>query len=436
MSVPNPADDRPAPHSPRGSDVIVIGAGLAGLTAAALAARAGASVRLIAQGWGQQIVAPGWISVWDGAEGDALAAAGEAVATHPDHPYAVAGAEAIGPALDAFRAVAETVGLAYDMPDGGRNLRLPTALGAIQTPRMAPRGLAQGDLTDVAGPVLLVGFRGWRDFQPELAAGNLRAGGIDARAIWIDPPEFRDYWDEWPGDFARLLDQGAAREAVARQVAPHARGAAKVGFPAVLGMDRPDEALTHLAEALGCPVFEIPSLPPSNPGVRLSSRLRTWLLRQRARVQVGHPVVRARVEGRRCVAVEVEGLGHANVFYADRFILATGGLYNGGILSDDTGRLWEPLFDLPLVTPPGEGRTGWYGERLLQRGGHAVHRVTGVRVDADMRPLNAAGEPVLDNLQAVGHLLTGFNPLTDGCAEGVDLVTAYRAVETALGSAS
>jgi len=90
-----------------------------------------------------------------------------------------------------------------------------------------------------------------------------------------------------------------------------------------------------------------------------------------------------------------------------------------------------------LLPPPRlEGRTGWYGERLLQRGGHAVHRVTGVRVDADMRPLNAAGEPVLDNLQAVGHLLTGFNPLTDGCAEGVDLVTAYRAVETALGSAS
>jgi anaerobic glycerol-3-phosphate dehydrogenase len=28
--------------------------------------------------------------------------------------------------------------------------------------------------------------------------------------------------------------------------------------------------------------------------------------------------------------------------------------------------------------------------------------------------------------------LAGFNPLTDGCAEGIALATAYKAVQTAL----
>jgi len=49
-----------------------------------------------------------------------------------------------------------------------------------------------------------------------------------------------------------------------------------------------------------------------------------------------------------------------------------------------------------------------------------------------MRPLNPSGEVVLDNVYVVGHMLAGFNPLTDGCAEGIALATAYKAIRTAL----
>ncbi len=205
-----------------------------------------------------------------------------------------------------------------------------------------------------------------------------------------------------------------------------------MGFPAVIGLDHHEEALADFIDGLGCLVFEIPTLPPSTAGTRLGNRLRRWLLRERARVQVGHAVVGALVENGRCLGVNVDALGHTNPFYADRFILATGGLYNGGLQSDETGRIWEPIFDLPVLAPPGEGRAGWYAAHLLQERGHPIHRQTGLRVDAHMRPLDAEGAPVLENVFAAGHLLAGFNPLTDGCAEGVALATAYRAVEAAL----
>jgi len=425
-----------------GTDVIVIGAGLAGLTAAVHAVKAGAGVRLIAEGWGQQIVTPGWISVCDRADDDVIAEVRGYAALHPEHPYALADPDSMLNCIKAFRTLTDTIGLPYDMRQkDGHNLRLTTMLGAIQTPMLAPRSVANGDLTDLAGPLLLVGFAGWRDFHPELAAGNLQAQGIDARAIRVELPPARGAgghstreatWDMWPGDVARLFDTPDACAAVARQVKPHVNDAAKIGFPAVLGMDRHAAVIDELAGQLGRPCFEIPTLPPSTSGTRLSNAIRRWLLRHHVRVQIGHPVVRGIVEDGRCTGVEVGALGHTNPFYADQIILATGGLYNGGIQSDETGRLWEPIFDLPVAGPAGEGRSGWTYDRLLVHRGHPVHRHTGLRVNHQMHPLDADGAPVLENVYAVGHMLAGFNPLTDGCAEGIALATAYKAVRVAL----
>lgn len=417
-------------HKP--TDVIVIGAGLAGLFAAVRAVKAGAKVRLIALGWGQQMVTPGWLSVCDRADDDVIAEVRGYAALNPGHPYALAGDETMVHGLNKFCSIAEHVGLPYVMRHkDGHNMRLITMLGAVQNAMIAPRGIANADLTEINGPVLLVGFRAWRDFYPELTAGNLRDQGIEARALWIDLPDSRPYWDMWPGDLARNFDREDFRSEVIRQIKPHLSGIARVGFPAVLGMDHPVESLDDLSNRLERPVFEIPTLPPSVAGVRLSNRLRAWLMRHGARVQIGHPVVRGIIEGKRCTGVEVEALGHTNPFYADQIILAAGGLYNGGILSDESGRLWEPIFDLP-VQSPGDDRSGWYHDHLLQARGHPVHRLSGLRVDHQMRPIKGDGEPVLDNLYAIGNMIAGFNPLTDGCAEGIALATAYKAIHTAL----
>ncbi len=419
----------------RGTDLIVIGAGLAGLTAAVHAVKAGASVRLIAQGWGQQLVAPGWISVCDRADDDVIAEVRGYAALHPEHPYALAGADGMVDCVERFRAFTKEIDLPYGVRlRDGHNLRLMTLLGAIQTPLLAPRSIADGDLTNFNGEVLLVGFTNWRDFYPELAVSHLAEQGIRARAISIDAPGAAQSWDLWPGEIARHLDDPGKRRAVIQQIKPHVRTAEKIGFPAVLGLDRHSEVLDDFSRQLERPCFEIPTLPPSVPGTRLSNRIRRWLLRQRVRVQIGHPVVRGIVDRDRCLGVDVGALGHTNPFYADQFILATGGLYNGGIQSDESGSLWEPIFDLPVQGPSGEGRTGWYHDNLLIHRGHPIHRVAGLCVNKQMQPLGPDHAPVLTNVYAVGHMLAGFNPLTDGCAEGIALASALRAVQVALES--
>ena len=70
-------------------EVVVIGAGPAGLLAAWTARQRGAKVCVLASGIGTTHVSPGWIQILDESPGVSLESW---MAAHPEHPYALAGA--------------------------------------------------------------------------------------------------------------------------------------------------------------------------------------------------------------------------------------------------------------------------------------------------------------------------------------------------------
>ncbi len=90
-------------------DVVVIGAGTAGLVAGARLAEAGARVCVIAKGVGSTHLAPGTIDVLGyapervDAPADGIASL---AAVRPDHPYALLGIDAVTAAADWFLATA------------------------------------------------------------------------------------------------------------------------------------------------------------------------------------------------------------------------------------------------------------------------------------------------------------------------------------------
>lgn len=393
-------------------DLIIVGAGWAGLTGAAYALERGAKTRLIAQGIGSLVVLPGWISVLDSTPGDLLAALR---ALPPDHPYALVGAETTSAAFEFFRALTAKIDLPYE-GNLAANRRLPNALGAWATPAFTPPGYS----AEAGAAPLFVGFKGWRDYYPALSGG---------RIAWIEMPDRP--WDASPTDLARRFDDPAFREKVAAQVRSQADGATSAGFPAVIGLEDPAAAVRDLSARIGLPVFEIPTLPPSVPGTRLFNRLRRYLLDHRVRVQIGHPVARGIIEDGRAVGVEVAAAGKPQLFRARAILLATGGLYGGGLFSDDRGRIWEPIFGLPVKYNP--DRSQWFSGELLDARGHAVHYF-GVRANTHMQPLNADGSLAAAGLYVAGHILAhpeaGPSPLDT--AEGVAIATAYRAVDEAL----
>jgi glycerol-3-phosphate dehydrogenase subunit B len=403
-------------------DLLIIGAGWAGLSAAAFAVhlKPSAKIRLIAQGIGSLIVTPGWLSLLDSAQGDVIESVRDLATRHPEHPYAKAGVDALHEAVQLFAQIGAEIGLGYQAELPLRNKRVFTALGSQQSPAVLPYGYQGAAIA--GGQPLFIGFEGWRDYYPALSGAHFAL---------IAPPIGARSWDLTPTDYARYFDQPHFRAEVARSVKARLNGATSVAFPAVLGLERHAEVVKMLQDQLGVPVFELPTLPPSAPGARLYNKLRRYLLDRRVRLQVGHPVQRGVLEGKRVLGVEVAAAGKPQFFGAKAVILATGNLYGGGLFSDDGGRVWEGIFGIPVQYSA--DRQQWFGAHMLAPEGHAVHHF-GVRANAYMQPLDADGAPVAENLFVAGHILAHpmDAPSPFETAEGVALATAYRAVELAL----
>ncbi len=412
-------------------DVLVIGAGPAGLLAAWVARQRGAKVCVLATGIGTTHISPGWLRVLD-AEGDLRSAFRDWIAAHPAHPYALAGWEALVEGIAVLREVCEPAGLRFG-GDLKANYRLPSALGAVLPAALVPQSFAAGDLRQ-PGPLLIAGPAGWRDFYPTICAENLARQGIPAQGAYFDLTEMlaASQFDLTSVGLARLFERADVRTQIAAQLKPRLDGAGRVGLPAVLGLERHAEAWQDLQDRLGVAIFEIPTLPPSVPGMRLYLALKNELARSGVQILLDMTVARGLLEGGRATGVVVPGVVREMIYRAETIILATGGLYGGGIASNHRGEVREVVFDLPLAAPALEsaqttcGLGDWFDPKLLAEGGHRVH-YAGMRANSLMQPVDEAGHVAIGNVRVAGRALAGYNPLVDGSAEGVWLATAYQA---------
>jgi glycerol-3-phosphate dehydrogenase subunit B len=412
------------------TDVVVIGAGLAGLTAGWQAAAAGRRVRVVSKGWGATHWGSGCIGVLGMLEGEMVTAppAGlpRLLAAHPDHPYRMASEDVMQAALTALQGLTAAAG--YPLQgELGRNWLLPSAVGAVRPVCLAPETMVAGDLS-LRAPMVIVGFDACLDFYPELVADNLEAQGWPARSVLLVLPELERRRVRNSGIVARLFEDAAFVAQVVEQLKPQLGDAQRVGFPALLGRDHAMTVKAQLEAALERPVFEIPILPPSIPGMRLQRILVQAIEQAGGEVLPGLEVVAFEAEGKRITAVATEAAARKKWHAADEFVLATGGILGGGVVTEYEDRVTETVFGLPLAAPT--AREAWFRPEFLDARGHPIFR-SGVQVDAAYRPL-AAGAVVYENLRAVGHALAGVDGVRERSVEGVALVSGYQ-VGQALG---
>ena len=243
-------------------DVLIVGAGLAGLTAAWQLARRGKRVRVISQGWGANHWHAGCIDVLGQQPGDRAAvpaglseALERWIAGSPEHPYGLAGLESIEAALEAFKELCAAAGYPL-LGSLERNWSLPTAAGAARPTCLAPQMMTAGDLARPE-PALIVGFERFHDFYPRLVADNLSAQGIPARGVSLELPILERLRFVSGRLLAGLFEgedfQAQVAEALASEI--KRRGLStdfeRVGFPAVLGLNCPLEVKGEMEARLG-----------------------------------------------------------------------------------------------------------------------------------------------------------------------------------------
>lgn len=404
-------------------DVVVIGAGTAGLVAGARLAEAGARVCVLAKGVGSTHLAPGTI--------DALgyfphrvespsAALGALIAERPDHPYALVGMEAIAEAAGWFLATAARgplPGYCY-LGTLQRNLLLPTALGALKPSALVPESFVAGDCRQL-GRLAVVGTPLLRDFHASLCAENLRLSGLDASAVSIELDA--DRADASTVGLARCFDEPGWRAAFCARLRPLLGTVEKVALPAMLGLGDPHATLVDLQERLGRPVFEIPTLPPSVPGMRLFAILSHALRGAGGRLVLGAGVVSHTRAGEQVVSVQTDTAGSYTTYQADAFVLATGGFHSGALTLDSRRRAHEQVLGLPLRGMPAEDEPrfvpGYFD--------HQPSAPAGILVDHELRADGTA------NVYVAGASLPGSVSWREASGEGIALASGYRAAQLA-----
>jgi glycerol-3-phosphate dehydrogenase subunit B len=409
-------------------DTVVIGAGLAGLTAGLRLAEEGQRVAVLAKGVGATHLAPATIDVLGYADGpvDSPARALPQLASaQPSHPYARLSIDVVSESLDWFR-----MRLGDHGYQGGlkRNFLLPTAVGAAKPTALVPETMVAGDLRN-GGRFVFVGLSGLKDFFPDLLADNVQqaAPGVLARAIHLSPP-LGTARDLGSAGFARRFEESDFRAAIVSQLAPRLVVGERVGFPAVLGATGAPEVWRDLETRLGHPVFEVPTLPPSVTGVRVYKTMTRALRLQGARLVIGNTVTGVARRGDRIEGVVTETAGRPLTYRARSFVLASGGFASGGLELDSKGKVRETAFDLPVAGLPGSDEPR-FSPRYFDD--HGLSRA-GLAVDPEGRPTDGSSAPVYENVYAAGATLAGAVPWREASGNGLSLASGYAAASAIL----
>jgi glycerol-3-phosphate dehydrogenase subunit B len=419
---------------PLEADVLVVGGGLAGAVAALAARGAGATVVLLRRSPGATALSSGAIGVAPdlfAPRGDPLSwrrgplEAARRLASHRlDHPYAAVGArlDRLGEAL-AFAARELEPLLA---PPLERPRFLATPYGTAVAAGLCQRTMEAGDLLAVRTPLAVAGFRGHLGFDAALVAAGLARyaalGGPGVSALEVELPFSAPL--ARPHELARALEAPGAAEALGAALrAALPGGAGAVLLPPVLGIAPAARVAARIAEAAGLPVAETLSDVPSVPGLRLQAAIEARL---RA---AGVEVVTGELAGAAGPGAEVEAGGRA--IRAGTWILATGRFVGGGVVR--RGGLVEPA--LGLRVQAAEGREAGVhlalrpAASLTFRDRRAPQPLlsAGLRVNAELRPLDERGRPVHPRLFAAGAVIGGHEQATDGTGLGVAILTGFLA---------
>ena len=400
------------------TDALILGSDLSGLVAALRLLDRGKSVRLIAAGGGALHYGPGGLHLL-GYQPNASEAKIEdpyeaMAALDKRHPLRRLGENRVRTAMAGFLELSRDLGLSFR--SNGRN-RLTVSLAGQPVPVFAA-DLHQATFEDLEGrTVAVLCFEGHKDFPAGMMVSELRRRQVDAHLLRLEDPCGNPDSIRLARHFDSLRDPAAYFRSILERLPKHCSCAL---FPAVLGLIRHGDVVAAAEQALGLACREVPTLPPSVPGMRLNHRLTRRLQSAGALLHLGARAVSAPASNGRCAAVTDEC---GRRYESEIFVVATGGVLMGGLEVDSRGQISEPFLGLEVAHDwPLEAQGP---EACLD----ALHEA-GVETDDRLRPV-AKGNLAYENVFVTGRTLANWNPASESSNEGVSIATGWAAAEEA-----
>ncbi len=422
--------------------VVVVGMGMAGCMAAYGAHAAGHEVTLLGTGAGSLSIGGGCVDVLgyvrtaDGVRpvrGNPFDSISLLPTLSPAaHPYALLGAKAVHKGLRAFHALMKKQGLVLqssgaaegEYAENSENTIVATIMGTLKpTYLCAPshdvrRALVKGANTRIA----VVSVDAIRDCHPILVAQELQQRALfkearftTATLSWSKGKARRPLS---PLDVARFVDTEEGRAWLVAQLLLISQDVDAFLMPPILGVRASawDDVQTRLQR----PIVEMVAMPPGVGGLRIFTAFMRALRNMGVNVVENATVTHAECEGTRCTALLAKGEGAVRRHAGDAFVIATGGVLGGGIVTRP-GSAQEAIFGLPVEAPVNPEE--WSLQELFAEHPFAS---MGVRVNERFLALDAFGAPMFSNVHFAGRILGAYDYVTEKSGNGVAATTGWH----------
>lgn len=408
------------------TQLAIIGAGIAGSAASIFALNRGIKTVQIGN-TGALAYTSGYLDLLGINHGDVISDPWQGLQQlreqEPQHPYSKLDNNEIKNAFDEFIDSLQDMGLSYSKV-AHSNLLAMSPAGTLKPTCCMPATMSQSiQAMANRARVLFIGFIGLEGFSAQEIIANLGAQWPGLKAQTIAFPEMESGAQVYPEVMARALEVSDTREQLAKRIKQVAGDAEYIALPAILGIHQPDAIHQAMEALVGLPIFEIPTIPPAVPGIRLRELLEQKLVAKGVTVITQQKVASVIFNEEHIQLSYADHYGPVNI-QAQNMLLASGRFLSGGLTAEQN-HIRETLLNLPIQQP--ENREQWFNDDYFAPEGHRVNR-SGVRVNEKFQVVNQRAEVVDPRLYAAGIVLANQDWIRQRCGAGVAIATAYRAV--------
>lgn len=399
---------------------LIIGAGLSGLVCGIALAKTGRRVTIVSAGPSTLQLNGGAMELLGCVDGQEVTSPIEAIARLPlDHPYQKIGIEHIATlALEAQQLLGDA-GVTLTGNARQNHWRI-TPLGVLKPAWLSLRGMATSPMPDRLPwqHATLLNLKGFVDFPIHFVAHNLSHLGCEVTVRDIEVESLglprRSASEMRAVNLARTIGVGSKLRHLAEAINRVCDGDEAVLLPAIVGMED-DYPVNLLRRWVTAPLHHLATMPPSVPGTRMAALLRHYFKMLGGKFLTAESVGHVKLADHHIAAVYTAKSPGIPIT-AQHYVLASGSLLSQGLVATRDA-IVEPLMGLDVDAPACREQWSHYG--LM---GDQPFMRCGVLTDAALRPLKDG--TAIDNLHAIGSILSGHNPLTMGDGHGVDLLTA------------